>query len=401
MFSSIIRASALCPTPASAIANPSSPRGYRSVGDRLAETNNRPSGFDYLRLVLALSVICFHTVIAGYGAEVQREYFTGPARPLILLMLPIFFALSGFLVASSLERSKTIFTFLGLRALRIVPALTADTIFAALILGPIFTGLSLQAYFSDHRFYAYFLNIIGDIHYYLPGVFLNNPVRDVNTQLWTIPFELKCYAVLATLGVFRIHVHKRLFISAVTFYLAWKIGKSYYRGDVFPIWPDPLLVPSFLVGVCAYLFRDYIPYNGRLAILALATSFALLYIRSEFAILASIPMTYLTVYIGLTNPKKIAIIKTGDYSYGLYLYGFPLQQALIAAIPAAKTWYINILLGVPLCFVFAVCSWHFCEKPALSWRRYLYPIEAWCGAILGELQGRLRLKLRRQAERAR
>lgn len=67
----------------------------------------------------------------------------------------MFFALSGFLVAASFERTKTLGMFYGLRAIRIYPALAFDTIVSALILGPLFTGLPLSSYFSDPLFLRY------------------------------------------------------------------------------------------------------------------------------------------------------------------------------------------------------------------------------------------------------
>lgn len=77
----------------------------------------------------------------------------------------MFFALSGFLVIGSLERSKTLVTFLGLRAFRIVPTLKVDVVLAALIIGPIVTTLDFKEYFTEIGFRSYFLNILGDIQF--------------------------------------------------------------------------------------------------------------------------------------------------------------------------------------------------------------------------------------------
>jgi hypothetical protein len=92
--------------------------------------------------------------------------------------------------------------FLTLRAVRIFPALFCEVTISALILGPMLTTFSLQKYFSDLKFYTYFLNVIGRIHYYLPGLFLDNPFpQNVNNQLWTIPFELECYIAITILAL--------------------------------------------------------------------------------------------------------------------------------------------------------------------------------------------------------
>jgi len=75
-------------------------------------------------------------------------------------------------------------------SVRQLPICIGDT--PALILGPLLTEFPLSAYFRDSEFWAYFLNILGEIHYHLPGLFIHNPTTAVNGQLWTVPFELAC-----------------------------------------------------------------------------------------------------------------------------------------------------------------------------------------------------------------
>src|SRR5277367_2198282 len=93
---------------------------YISVEDRLLATKNHPSGFDYLRIILALMIVADHTVIACLGMDMQQRLFSGVTRAPLIVMVPMFFALSGFLVASSLARSRSLITFVGLRILRII-----------------------------------------------------------------------------------------------------------------------------------------------------------------------------------------------------------------------------------------------------------------------------------------
>jgi peptidoglycan/LPS O-acetylase OafA/YrhL len=58
----------------------------------------RPGGFDYMRLILALLVICWHSVVTTYGDEFQDEVWGSGWRVAWAVILPMFFALSGFLV---------------------------------------------------------------------------------------------------------------------------------------------------------------------------------------------------------------------------------------------------------------------------------------------------------------
>ena len=107
------------------------------------------TGFDYLRIGLALAVLVWHSFIlsAGSGA-LYRAAWGGSFRFLLAIILPMFFALSGFLVAGSLERTR-VPQFVVLRALRLVPALAVEVTLSALILGAVFTTLPLGQYFTE------------------------------------------------------------------------------------------------------------------------------------------------------------------------------------------------------------------------------------------------------------
>ena len=76
-----------------------------TLADRLAVTRNHPTGFDWMRLLLSVSVISWHTIALSYGPQAERFYLTSPVwRPPVLAILGMFFCLRGFLVAGSLER---------------------------------------------------------------------------------------------------------------------------------------------------------------------------------------------------------------------------------------------------------------------------------------------------------
>jgi hypothetical protein len=141
-----------------------------TLADRLIASANRPAGFDYLRLLLASSVIATHS-LALTLTDFHR------LRPLAALILPMFFALSGFLVCGSLVRCRTLGTFLALRVLRLFPALVVETVLSALVIGPVFTSLPLNSYFEDPSFLGYFTSLVGVVKYKLPGVFTTNPFR--------------------------------------------------------------------------------------------------------------------------------------------------------------------------------------------------------------------------------
>ncbi len=73
-------------------------------------------------------------------------------------------------------------------------------------------------------------------------------------------------------------------------------------------------------------------------------------------------ISYVTVSLGLCNPARTKLIATGDYSYSIYLYAYPIQQAVAAA--GITNWWIHLAVSLVLVSVFAVISWHTIEKPA-------------------------------------
>lgn len=381
-----------------------------TLSDRLEETQGRPSGFDYLRIGLAWAIVGYHTVVTSYGVDAQTALALGPARPITASVLPMFFALSGFLVSGSLERSRTLVSFLGLRVIRIFPALAVESLIAMMIIGPLFTVYSMNMYFSDPQFRSYAYNMLGMIHYDLPGVFLSNPMSKVNGQLWTLPYELKCYVAISVFVILRIYKRHHLFIFgclALQVYVTLMIYLTIEPDDVGVV-GGPVLVLAFLYGSLLYRIRNRIDWSFPLFVVALLASVVLLYFPVVNS-LAALPMAYVTVYLGLFNPRRSSYVSGGDYSYGIFLYGFSIQQAVSAALPDMRHWWVNLIVAVPIIALVSYASWHLIEKRALALRKPLLTIEHWilplhdhvstmCSrAIEGGLQsrwGRRRLKSR-------
>jgi peptidoglycan/LPS O-acetylase OafA/YrhL len=349
----------------------------QTLAARLDKTHQHPTGFDYLRVALALSVIVLHTKLTSYGDNTPDGYFRivdALFLPLVLAV-PGFFALSGFLVAGSLERSKTYGSYIGLRIFRVGPAFTAAVLLSALVLGPSLTELHFTEYFRNPDLASYFLNIVCDIHYRLPGLFETNPVNIVNGQFWTIPWELVCYISLAGLSMMGIFARRYLLALFLLVFYAFQIFNLVVRPNPGYVGPGvTTLGMCFLAGLVIYRFRDRLLWSGYWFIAACAcTMFFLVFVQNGIR-LAAIPIAYSTIYLGLTNPKR-TILLSGDYSYGLYLYGFPVQQAWMT-IPSLRHWYWNMLLAVPSTFLVAICSWWLVERPVLSRKHVLKRLEA-------------------------
>jgi peptidoglycan/LPS O-acetylase OafA/YrhL len=334
-----------------------------TLGERGAARTN---GFDYLRIGLAIAVVCFHAYALNEGSLQGMPWAFQLGGKLIM---PMFFALSGFLVAGSLVRVSSLVEFVALRVFRLVPALAVEILLSALILGPLLSAFPVRRYFADPAFAVYFQNIYGSIHFALPGLFLHNPVGGVvNGSLWTIPFELACYVILVALVVLGITRWARLFAllvftAAIVIPMGvWLTGDPLLFGSV----QGRVLVFSFLAGVALFFLRDRVPFHRGVALAAAVVTVAG-FAFPQWSYFAVFSVAYLTVWLGLQN---LPAAPGGDYSYGLYLFAFPLQQAIWQLVPI-RAWWMNLALALPLGLAYAAFSWHCVEKPVLARKRAL------------------------------
>lgn len=364
-----------------------------TFGSRLAEHKGVGPGFDAARITLALAVLFIHT---GLIEPATPEALVAPVVPFAPLqfwafdfaILPMFFALSGFLVAGSAER-LSIGQFVVNRGLRIVPALAVEIALSALILGPLLTAYGLRQYLSDPLFTSYFLNILGNIHFELPGLFLDNPQpRIVNGSLWTVPHEIACYALLVLCAVTGLYRRRRLMLAltlawfglSIAIVLCADLGIALPHHDtltyLFVARGAARLVPLFLAGIVLYQYRDRIPYRLDYALAGVAAYVALAAFGSPdwmtnpvFSCVTAPIFAYVVVYAGLSPRFVFPLPTRGDYSYGLYLYGYPLQQAMIQVLPRIHNRAAFFALSVAAAGTMAAFSWHVIEKPVLRLRR--------------------------------
>lgn len=263
-----------------------------------------------------------------------------------------------------------------------MPALFVDTAVSILIFGSILTTLDWSDYILHPETMKYWLNVVGEIHFRLPGVFESNPDNSVNGSLWTIKPELGCYLIMTLLiasGLVK-RWPVTLAILVGLWLASWAsqqvpfdfTGKHQLATDV------SKLVIFFLAGSLAYLLRYKIPYSPWIAgaSIAFIAACAILaegqwLMDSRPFMIISIPaLTYLTIWLGLQKIPPLPLFKTGDYSYGIYLYAYPIQQIVVQATGTREPAITFLLTIVPVTLV-AIASWHLVEKPTLKLRKYL------------------------------
>lgn len=280
----------------------------------------------------------------------------------------IFFAISGYLVTQSWESDSHSLRFLQRRALRIFPGLVVCTVLSVFVLGPLLTSLPLVDYFLSISTRKYFINIALYITYYLPGVFETNHLANaVNGSLWSLPAEFSMYLALALFGLMRV---PRIGWLAVV--LGLMLLAKFWAMQT----PDMLVVYGTdvrQVVICGvYFWVGAVFYRYRLSRLFTKTSIFVAVIlwlclsrwMDIFVMASWLILPFLALAFGLASNSWLSRLANYDYSYGIYIYAFPIQQTV------AKFWpqmplglYLAITATATL--VMASLSWHWVEQPAL------------------------------------
>jgi len=348
-----------------------------TIRDRLVACKGVGPGFDHLRVGLSLSILFWHSFGISYGGDWTHSLPAVPWLAVLSGLLPMFFSLSGFLIMGSAFRTHNLRTFITFRVLRILPALFTEISLSALVVGPLLTALPLTLYFSSSSFYLYFGSLVGWVHYKLPGLFLTNPLPTVvNGALWTVGPEIFCYIIVSVLMLTGIFRRKVPMVIWTVFYMLVCIATDYWQDqNILGIFPTKVLVLGFLAGNLVFHFQDKLPYGYVAAAVAFLSAFGLAAAANAFPALyiliypSVFAFAYLTAIIGLTGLPPLPFFHRGDYSYGIYIYGFPIQQAIAHFLPEHRIWWINFAIALPVTLLFAVASWHLVEKPFLKLRK--------------------------------
>jgi len=344
---------------------------------------NRNNNFDFLRFVSASLVLFSHSYpLTGCAACEPITRITGLDTG-GGFAVATFFVLSGYLVTGSYLGSATALEYFGKRFLRLFPALLASVLLTAFVIGPVATSLSLSGYFFDPQFRWFFGNLYLQPNYGLPGVFLANPFPGVvNGSLWTLPIEFLMYLIVLVLGMLRCLTPR---IVAVLIGLLWlgffRLLSELGLGDAVLFSAVPLreaakLGAIFFSGAFLYLVRERFKASSDLALLAVlilaATGFTG---AGPAALMAALPILVLWLaFLPLEGLSRFG--KYGDFSYGIYIYAFPVQQCVIQALGSAASPLIVFVCSFVPALILAVLSWHLIEKPALELKRLFWTTSA-------------------------
>lgn len=335
--------------------------------------SNRDNNFNLIRFIAASLVLYSHSFPLTLGGEHYE-----PIRQIIgttmgNIAVDIFFIISGFLITRSYFSRNNPIAFAWARVLRIYPAVIVATIFC-IFLGLGFTTWSVIDYINLQtvRFFIKDTTLFFGTDYYLPGVFLDNPHKGaVNGSIWTLTYEVWMYTILAVILILVSYISKRIKLFSARIVIGF-IGICaiflHLLNHFFAVLPFDFvrLFAMFFVGAAFFLWRDKIRLSSKLILLLIPLLFSAAINKHLFFVIYCLVLPFLifyAAYIPSGNIRKFNEI--GDYSYGIYIYAYPIQQSVVALIPnVSVTTMMVVSFGITL--LLAALSWHLIEKRFLK-----------------------------------
>lgn len=336
------------------------------------------NSFDIVRFVAATMVILSHSyALVGLGEPHIGSITLGG------FSVWVFFILSGFLIAFSWKQYPRFNVFIAKRALRIFPALIVAVILTVIFMGFLST-LPYSSYVANQLTVSYLNNIfLFNTQYALPGVFATNAYpHAVNGSIWTLAYEFAMYGAVAILGVLSFMKKGRL-----EYFWAFLLGlnivniinPSLLNFQIFYLSLGLVAQMGlmFFSGVLLQMYDKTIVYKNMYWIAALAVFFA-----TSTALPQATPLLGATLlaYGILGFSKKPYFSKFGrygDFSYGLYIYAFPVQQTIVylTQTPSPPKLF---LASFAVTLILAILSWYLVERRFIKLKKRIrhedYPI---------------------------
>jgi len=340
------------------------------------------NNFALLRLAASVAVLISHVVLLSFGMPSSEPLAGVTYYNLGEHAVNVFFVLSGILVTASLDRSSSLAGFAAARMLRIFPALIVCVLLIAFVLGPLVSALPVRAYASDANLFEFLWRTMSASTgaAALPGVFANNPYPlVVDAPIWTLKYEIACYAVLVALsaaGMFRT-ARRLAIVIAVTWIPIAALLIADYGRESLPLDHLARFWLCFSFGMVLYRMRDRVPLSLPLAALAAFIWWATLGDAAE-RIVSLLALGYTVVWLASLPAGALRTwTNRTDLSFGIYIFGWPITQTLIwlsPGLPVLPLEAETILITTAVAYV----SWSLVEQPALAMRAGVVArIEGW------------------------
>lgn len=330
----------------------------------------RENNFDLLRLLAALGVFFAH---GSFLYDRTQPVFFDNTYSLGSLSVYVFFFISGHLTFQSWHRAPRWPLFAAKRALRIFPGLMVAAGFSVFAVGTLATHLDRADFLSSPRTWGLFANYASALatHHDLPGVFEHLPFPSVvNGSLWTIKYEITMYFILAICGMLGLLTRWRLALLIACCVAAFWAQLSLPLPDSLVAWSDfwQFSVVFLSGALCNYLPRQ----QHRWMLVPLLLGLVLSCTGSTAAAIRCGAFLWLPSLIWLIAYYRplTRIHLRHDLSYGIYIYAFPVQQAITeVSLAHGLSKAVCLALSLALVLLLAMLSWLYIERPAIAWSR--------------------------------
>ncbi|MEW2414326.1 acyltransferase [Streptomyces sp. NPDC046866] len=362
--------------------------------------SGRDNSLGLLRLVLASAVVLSHARILGFGQREFGHHFTGGQTDMGKVSVIGFFVLSGILVTRSGNRLP-VGRFLWHRALRLLPGLWVCLLVTACAVAPFLYWRahgSLSGFWEHESGPLDYLrnNVAIRVHQWgISGVLETAQQKGLahnhsfDGALWSLEYEVLCYLGVALLALAGARAGG--LVRARRAILAVAVALGCYLVD--EALDNPLVSSidvqagaavavvggwvvkwvcylgfAFVIGMLIEVYKERIPVSAPLAVLSAVVMAATLH-YGWFFVLGVPAFAYLLLWLAIRLPKPLRKVgSTSDYSYGIYIYGFVVEQS-VAALGGAR-WGFAAYLGLSAAGTLAAAalSWHLVERPAMRWK---------------------------------
>ncbi|WP_055435398.1 acyltransferase family protein [Lacinutrix algicola] len=341
----------------------------------------RINNFDFLRFVFATLVLVSHSypLSINNGETEWLLKITNNQISWSSIGLAGFFSISGYLIYQSLQRSKSLIDYFWKRILRLFPALIV-VLLLTVFLAPFVYESNVPYYKNGSAYYYFFRNIsLYNLQYSITGVFENNPYpKAINGSLWTICYEFTMYSLLAFFYFVKTKTNL-IKVSTLVVFIAMYVGYNFFMDNLGGISVLGMYGSSFLKLCTYFVFGSVLAMfkieNLKYKNIVFWSTLVLVLVAVWFDFYKLVTHFTLPIIILLFGLKPLAYLKNfgkyGDASYGIYIYGFPIQQTLMYYFDFGimALMFYSILLS----FIFGYLSWHLIEKKALIYKKLFQP----------------------------
>jgi len=187
-----------------------------------------------------------------------------------------------------------------------------------------------------------------------------------------MPYEVRMYMLLAVLWAV---IHKVFRLRGAQFARAIQVLALLSGAGLvvvhFVSSRDPTFLRLFFMffaGAALFVSRNRVLLSTPLFLFGVAASLIAVANQQFFFVVCTLSLPYLVIYLAYANSGTARRYNTvGDYSYGIYIYAFPVQQSLAALVPGISA-FAMMFASLTATLGLAALSWHFIEHRAMNLR---------------------------------